>query len=808
MAGKKSVKGKIKGLGRKFVTHAKLGRYYSAYDKKALNPKMILIESKNGDDLAGNMFAIAKELSKPAYADFTVFLAVRREKRKFFADILEKNQLRHIRFVDVGSVAYFKILATAKYLFLDTSFAREYVKKEGQIIVNTWHGTPLKLMGRDVANRVYAMGNVQRNLQMADFLVYPNRHMKDIMFHAYCLDNIYNGTILWSGYPRNAVFFDRERGEKIRGELGYGDKTVYVYMPTWRGTLTQMKSTVQVDELEYLLGELDRQLTDDMLVLAKLHPFVKDGLDLERFKHIRSFPAGYDSYEVLNAADGLVTDYSSVFYDYVNTRKKIILWAYDEKVYLGERGVYEELKTMPFPIVRGVKELAEEMQKPKEYDETAFMERLGFCDNPKAAEYVCRRVLFGEKTCEEEKQKHNGKDNVLFYVSSLAKNGITTSIESLLGSMDISDKNYFAVFREKILAPYPLRVGILPKEFFVWPISAEPRLSLKDMFFHFLYYNRNCNTAWVKKHIDAFYERENRRHFPDLHVDYAVHFTGYEKHIIHMFGRLKAERSIFVHNDMLQELATKTNQHRLTLEEAYSSYEHVGIVSEDLRESTEKLGAREDDLILVPNCFPYRTVQKKAEQPIEFQSYTKMNVEPEQFLAMLEGGGTKFINIGRFSREKGHKMLIEAFDEYHEEHPDTKLIIIGGYGNLYEEVIKQANEAKSGEDIYIIRQIDNPMPILKKCSLFILSSLYEGFGLVLLEADALGVPVVSTDIVGPSRFMREHGGYLVKPNKKGILKAMDAYSHGKIKSITVDYEAYNKNAVSQFEKVIGKGKVQ
>lgn len=66
----------------------------------------------------------------------------------------------------------------------------------------------------------------------------------------------------------------------------------------------------------------------------------------------------------------------------------------------------------------------------------------------------------------------------------------------------------------------------------------------------------------------------------------------------------------------------------------------------------------------------------------------------------------------------------------------------------------------------------NPMPILKKCDLFILSSIYEGLGLVMLEADSLGIPVFSTDVHGPSNFLKQYGGYLVEDSTEGILQGM------------------------------------
>lgn len=104
-----------------------------------------------------------------------------------------------------------------------------------------------------------------------------------------------------------------------------------------------------------------------------------------------------------------------------------------------------------------------------------------------------------------------------------------------------------------------------------------------------------------------------------------------------------------------------------------------------------------------------------------------------------------------------------------------------------------------GEHIVIIQCIANPMPILKKCDLFVLSSLYEGLGLVLLEADTLGIPVISTDVPGPRGFLKQHGGYLVPPDAEGICEGLRAFDEGRIKAMNVDYEEYNRGSVRQFE---------
>ena len=98
----------------------------------------------------------------------------------------------------------------------------------------------------------------------------------------------------------------------------------------------------------------------------------------------------------------------------------------------------------------------------------------------------------------------------------------------------------------------------------------------------------------------------------------------------------------------------------------------------------------------------------------------------------------------------------------------------------------------------MIKSIRNPMAVMKQCDLFVLSSYYEGLGLTLLEADALGLPTIATDVQGPRGFVKEHGGVLVPPTVEGLRQGMQDYMDGKIAPMQVDYEKYNEKAVKQF----------
>ena len=125
------------------------------------------------------------------------------------------------------------------------------------------------------------------------------------------------------------------------------------------------------------------------------------------------------------------------------------------------------------------------------------------------------------------------------------------------------------------------------------------------------------------------------------------------------------------------------------------------------------------------------------------------------------------------------------------------MIIIGGYGKLYGETLAYANNSLS--NIIIIRSISNPIAVMKRCDLFVLSSYYEGLGLTLLEADTIGIPTISTDVQGPRGFVNEHGGVLVDTNEDGIYQGMMRFMKGEIKAMNVDYQKYNEKAVEQFE---------
>lgn len=793
---------KLKKIKSKMIEQIKQMYYLKYYYKGKIEDNYILIESKQGADLAGNMFYTLKEIVEN-HKEYKVFLPVTLQSKNNIEKMLKTYNFNNVQIVLYKSFDYYKVLATAKYLFNDTTFPKVFTKREGQVYTNTWHGTPLKKMGKDVVNRRYAVGNVKRNLMFSDYLVYPNEEMKDKMVSAYGLKNLYNGTILNAGYPRNAIFFNRESEKKLRKKYKLENKQVIVYMPTWRGIMTARKQDEQLGEIIDLMRYMEEHLNDNQILYVKMHVLVQKALKFGDFKHIKGFPTGVETYEMLNVADTLITDYSSVFFDFANTGKKIVLYTYDEEDYTRTRGFYYSLQDLPFPKVKTPDELVKEINLPKNYDDTKFRKEFCTYDNIGAPKALVDFVLEGKESnnVKTEKLHKDNKDNVLIYCSTLALNGMTSSLLSLMNVIDLNKENIIFSFRQKALSYYPMRLTKLPENTDVFPISTGYIYSFKEAIADVLFYNLNINTRFVKKYIDRMYKREVKRLFGNAKFDKVIHFTGYEKKITGLFERFDAKRAIFVHNDMVSEIKTKGNQHYKTLKEAYNKYDRVVAVSEDIVEPIKKISGRDDNIVIVNNAHDYKTILKKSEMDIEYSNTTVSNVSKKVLVKLLNTDYTKFINIARFSHEKGQKRLIDAFEKFYNKNPKSLLIIIGGYGKLYQNLHEYIKHLNCRYNVILIRSIDNPFPILKRCDLFILSSFYEALGLVLLEADTCGVPCFSTDVRGPRGFMKEHNGMLVENSEEGILKGMNDFMEGKIKPMNFDAEKYNQKVKEQYEKI-------
>ncbi|WKE71402.1 CDP-glycerol glycerophosphotransferase family protein [Streptomyces sp. WP-1] len=303
-----------------------------------------------------------------------------------------------------GTRRYWEVLATARYLVNNVNFPNAVVKRPDAIHLQTHHGTPLKRMGLDQIEHPAAAKGLDFDALLAridrwDYSVSANSHSTRMWERAYPA----RYTSLDHGYPRNDVFYtsgaDAVRAARARLGIAPG-KTAILYAPTHRDY--EAGFTPRLD-----LAELADRLGEDTVLLVRAHYFYGGATSpltgLRRSGRLIDV-SSYDPVEELClAADALVTDYSSIMFDYANLDRPIVVYADDWETYRTTRGVYFDLMTdHPGQVARTQEELTEIFRSGAWRDETAAKARTAFrrrfCeyDDGRAAERVVRRVFLGE----------------------------------------------------------------------------------------------------------------------------------------------------------------------------------------------------------------------------------------------------------------------------------------------------------------------------------------------------------------------------------------------------------------------------
>ncbi len=811
---------KIKALMKRMFTESLYTHraYIRMYKKLPICDNVVLLESQHGTTLGGNIAKILQTLCEDEeFKDLKLYVTVRKTNeaslRAQWSSFKNSERIHAVRF---DSNKYFRILASAGKLINDNTFLGLFIKKPGQLYLNTWHGTPLKTLGKGIKGERFAIGNAQSNFLKADLMLYPNEHTKNVIQNDYMIENFGTGRMAMTGYPRNEVFFSDETRDRMRSRFDMGSKRVFAYLPTWRGIVGKVNRKGQRKELNEIFSELDTLLPDDMLIYIKLHPVVRGTLNTANYVHIRTFPEDVPAYDFLQATDGLITDYSSIMFDYAVTHRPIILYTYDEEEYIEKRGLTFSLSELPFPRVKEIEELAAALDNPPTYDDSEFLKRFCPFEHVGVTKELMHNFISGDLSMYPE-MPYNGKKNVIIYGGNFIRNGIVTALLNLLRNIDPEKFNYMVLYR-----PSPKTNSVRGYH--------EPSLDeIPDAFPTLGITNARCGTGFellytkvwkrvqqifpkvpfrtARKAYENIARREVDKTFGMARIDCIIQYFGYHPEVIEMCRVMKCKRVIFIHSDMNRESKKTTSVPRKLLAHAYTEYDVVAPVTERMCGRTdyfiEQAGFKKRDYTVVPNIIAYKTILEQSKEELCFNKMTKSTVTLEELNEILASPCKKLINVGRFSYEKAHIRLIEAFEKEAADYKDAKLIILGSYGPDYAKTAQRAAASPLADRIILIRYLANPFPLVKQCDCLVLCSLYEGFGLVLAEADIVGIPCFSTRCNGPEAFMEKYHGMLVDNSREGLEGGIRAFLRGEIKkTLTVDYEEYNREAIRIFEDMV------
>ncbi len=359
-----------------------------------VNKNIIIFESNVGRNYSGNPKAIY---------EYLVSQGLDKVFRCYY--ILEDTSITlpgNVKKVKRIRLPYFYYLTRAGFWVSDTRMPTYLRKKKKTNYIQTWHGTPLKKLALDL-EQISMEGEVSledykkkfaENTETWDYLISQNSYSTDIFRRAFA----FQGTMLEIGYPRNDILFRDNHAAailalKMKLKLPL-DKKLILYAPTWRdnehlGHLKYKFSSAM--NYNYLKDTLDKEYC----LLVKAHYLVGEESNLEQYDNfLHYFDASCDIAELYLVSDMLITDYSSVMFDYSLLDRPMIFFTYDLEQYKDHlRGFYFDfLEEAPGPIVLTNEELVKEIStynyKSYEAKYEAFRQRFNHADDGKASQKI------------------------------------------------------------------------------------------------------------------------------------------------------------------------------------------------------------------------------------------------------------------------------------------------------------------------------------------------------------------------------------------------------------------------------------
>lgn len=540
---------------------------YAMYMEKEIEPFWILLEAGQGKNINGNMFSMAKVLlSDQRWLNHQVFFVVNKTNIKAAQQRFETYGLK-VKLIIRDSRAYKKCLACCKYLITDNSFPPYFLKRSQQVYINTWHGTPLKKLGIADIKNATSLANIQKNFMMCDYALFPNTFTKNVFMKDYGLKDIFNGSYVIADYPRNQAFIDITQQKNLRRKLQLDKKTIYAYMPTWRGNNRDAEATLQKDILENYFKQLDASLNNDEILYVNLHFLIDNTIDYSQYEHILPFPDAYETYEFLSICDVLISDYSSVIFDFCISKKKIILFAYDEKLYLEERGMYLDLQSLPFPIVSDVTGLIKQLRTKTIKSYANFIKEYHAYDDPETSAHLCMLMREGKST-QLQVKKHQQNTNIsLLYGGKLQNKQLNMELQQYIKEVRKNTKTTKVVlcFQGKFTTEKINFLTSLPNDITLLALVNKYEFTLKTKIIQALGMRYQFFAKRLKTNKQSIYEKEKQRLFYNLEVENTIYYAGVPRYMYKICAMFPNHKIAHIHhNNIIGVTARRFTYHVMT----------------------------------------------------------------------------------------------------------------------------------------------------------------------------------------------------------------------------------------------------
>lgn len=387
------IKNKNHTIKKIYDTFAEVYFYYKYKLICLKNPtdnRIIVFESFIGKQYACSPKAIYNYLLNDSrFKDFTFVWAFRKNKLKELkSDFTDSRTI----LVEFKSQEYFEYFAKGKYWITNWRIPPYMTKKKDQILIETWHGTPFKKIGIDLKIEGNILTSQKKSHKMYindakryDFFISPSEFCTNVFTSSFGLDQLHKEYILIeTGYPRNDYLLNYEPKNiiEIKNKLGIPiDKKVILYAPTWRDN-QYILGIGNILDIENNFFNFIERISDDYIIILRLHYLISSKLDLTSFQgKVFDYSQMDDINYLYIISDILITDYSSVFFDYANLHKPIIFYMYDLEEYQNTvRDFYINLKELPGPILKTQEELLMAVYNIDAIEKQYFTLYENFCD--------------------------------------------------------------------------------------------------------------------------------------------------------------------------------------------------------------------------------------------------------------------------------------------------------------------------------------------------------------------------------------------------------------------------------------------
>lgn len=350
-------------------------RYKLCYKSRyKVNDKLILFEVYGGKSYACSPRAMYEYmLHSKKYKDYKFVWAF---KPVDGHDIVENDRLTIVR---SRSKEYYKYLAMSKYWIVNSVLPDFVTKKKDQVYVQCWHGTPLKRLRCDIEVNGAVMNTLSEikkkndiDAKRFDYFLSPSKFASEKFISAFNLKKLKKENIIVEkGYPRNEFLFkytDKDV-KRIKKEFGIpNNKKIIFYAPTFRdnqhssGVGYTYNLNIDFDSLRDKFGK-------EYVILFRPHYYIANSFDFEKYEGFVYDASGYDDINgCYIISDILLTDYSSVFFDFANLKRPMLFYMYDLDEYKGKlRDFYLDLDELPGPIVEKQSDLEKEISNISNY---------------------------------------------------------------------------------------------------------------------------------------------------------------------------------------------------------------------------------------------------------------------------------------------------------------------------------------------------------------------------------------------------------------------------------------------------------